>query len=131
MHSFEIKSNTILLVLVVVSINECEIKRASRIDEQTTRGVKESISVYTHTFSLANTFDSVTHVLTVSKLPRGKIEKIFVSKNFCFNVEKSKNFCFNVAVLVRRADRGGSALFRKGDISRSGVDIWICLHQSE
>ena len=81
MHSFEIKSNIILIVLVVVSINECEIKRAWRIDEQTSRGVKESISVYTHTFSLANTFDSVTHVLTVSKLPRGKIE-LFQRRGF-------------------------------------------------
>ena len=48
MHSFEIKSNTNLLVIVAVSINECEIKRAWRIDERTSRGVKEySHSVFT------------------------------------------------------------------------------------
>jgi len=117
MHSFEIKSNTNILVLVVVSINECEIKRAWRIDEQTSRGVRVfefSVCTQSHTFSLANTFDSVTHLLTVSKLPRGKIE-----------------LYFNVAVLVRRVDRGGSALFRKGDINRSVGDISICLHLSE
>ena len=66
-------------------------------------------SVYTdsYTFSLSNSFDPVTNVLTASKLPRGKVKLYFILA------------------------RGGPALFRKVDISRSAVGVSIRLHVSE
>ena len=79
------------------------------------RGVKESsqISAYTqsHTSSLSNSFDSVTHVLTGSKLPRGKVQ-----------------LCFKVAELLWRVERGVPALFRKININQSAVDLLIRLY---